>query len=101
MQGVVIWYSKADFQAIIWCEDSKDLGIASGPTAWRNPMATVEIGDAVAFRIGGPGDARRCTDVHLIASSVAPALPDSIRTPLPSPHFRTRNRLLHLCASRD
>ncbi len=101
MQGVVIWYSKADFQAIIWCEDSKDLGIASGPTAWRNPMNEVEIGDAVAFRLDPDGPDRRCRDVHIVASSVAPALPSSIRNARPPLPRSGANRLLHLCSSHD
>jgi hypothetical protein len=58
MNGVVIWYSKKDFRAVIWCEDSKELGIATGPTAWRNPMAPVEIGDFVSLDSAGISDVR-------------------------------------------
>lgn len=108
MQGVIIWYSRADFQAIIWCEDCKDLAIASGPTAWRNPMSVVDIGDVVAFNVHPGGSERRCTDLRQVAPSVSPSLPDSIRrqrsipqSPVAVPARSSGNRLLHLCASHD
>lgn len=100
MHGVVIWYSRKDFRAIIWCEDSKELGIAGGPTAWRNPMLQVEIGDIVAFRTETRGTDRLCRDIHVVESQAAPDLPAAMlngarSAPVP------KNRLLHLCASRD
>lgn len=101
MHGVIIWYSKADFQAIIWCEDSKDLGIATGPTSWRNPMSGFEIGDAVYFRLDASTNERRCSDIHLVAPSVAPTLHTSIRKPRAVTPKPEQNRLLHLCYSRD
>ncbi len=101
MQGVVIWYSKADFQAIIWCEDSKELGIVSGPTAWRNPMSMVEVGDVVAFRLDPSNSERRCSDVHVLAPAVAPYLHTSIQQSHHIPPPPNRNRLLHLCVSHD
>jgi hypothetical protein len=101
MRGVVIWYSKQDFRAVIWCEDSKDLGIASGPTAWRNPMMDVEIGDFVAFSVHEAGAERRCKDIHLLEAQHAPGLHSSILHPMSSIPTKTRNPLLHLCSSRD
>jgi len=101
MRGVVIWYSRQDFRAVIWCEDSKSLGIATGPTAWRNPMTDVEVGDFVAFRVQEAGAERRCKDIHVIEPCHAPALPDSIRNPTVANPVKTRNPLLHLCSSRD
>jgi hypothetical protein len=101
MNGVVIWYSKKDFRAVIWCEDSKELGIATGPTAWRNPMAPVEIGDFVSFTLIPVGTERRCRELQVIESRRAPALPDSIRKPMAHIVAKTRNPLLHLCSSRD
>ena len=101
MRGVIIWYSRQDFSAVIWCEDSKDLGIATGPTAWRNPMAEVEIGDFVAFRVSDVGFERHCKDIHLLEARQAPALPHSILKPTPLIPVKTRIPLLHLCASRD
>lgn len=100
MQGVIIWYSRADFQAIIWCEDSKDLGIATGPTAWRNPMCVVDVGDAVTFRLDTANPGRRCTDVQLVATAAAPSLRASITPPRSAPKT-SKNRLLHLCVTPD
>lgn len=100
MQGVVIWYSRQDFRAIIWCDDSRDLGLARGPTAWRNPMIEVEVGDAVAFRAEKRGGERQCRDIHLIETQAAPSLTATMLTkthPLPV----SRIPLLHLCSSRD
>lgn len=99
MRGVVIWYSRSDFRAIIWCEDSKDLGIASGPTAWRNPMVKVEIGDCVAFRTEQRGRDRLCRDIHVIEVQSAPHLPEAVLAARPK--AIVQNPLLHLCASRD
>ena len=100
MQGVIIWYSRTDFQAIIWCEDSKDLGIAIGPTAWRNPMAMVEVGDVVTFSHAAAPHGRRCTDVHLVSPAAAPDLHRAIAK-ANNCAAPGRNRLLHLCATPD
>lgn len=101
MQGVVIWYSRSDFQAIVWCEDSKDLGIVSGPTCWRNPMVTVEVGDYVGFRAEAGEAGRRCRDVHLIEPVAAPTLAESLLDTARKAVHRTKNPLLHLCARHD
>ena len=99
MQGVIIWYSKADFRAIIWCEDSKDLGVANGATAWRNPMVQVEVGDAVSFRLdAGPGE-RRCHDIELLETCAAPALHTSIQNTWPVMRTSRTNHPLHICVS--
>ena len=101
MRGVVIWYSACAFQAVIWCEDSKELGIAVGPTAWRNPMATVEVGDYVSFDVVMAGTERRCRDVHLIEPMAAPTLVETIERTTRSAVGKIRNPLLHLCVTHD
>lgn len=100
MQGVVIWYSREDFRAIIWCEDSRELGVAGGATAWRNPMVEVAVGDVVAFRAELRGRDRLCRDVRVVESQVAPALPDTMLAKAQSPAV-SRFPLLHLCSSHD
>lgn len=100
MNGVVIWYSRQDFRAIIWCEDSKELGIAGGPTAWRNPMISVEVGDCVSFRPEMRGTDRMCRDVRVIQSQAAPSLP-AVMLARTQRATVSPNRLLHLCSSRD
>ncbi|MBN2630010.1 MAG: hypothetical protein JXR75_05680 [Rhodobacteraceae bacterium] len=103
MSGVVIWYSRKDFRAIIWCEDGEDLGVATGRSAWRNPLTDVSIGDYVMFRPQTIGRDRQCRDIELVEHGVAPSLPATLR------HFSqgvarpkvSRNPPLHLCASRD
>ncbi|MEF3047335.1 hypothetical protein [Pseudotabrizicola sp. L79] len=117
--GVVIWYSRVDFKALIWCEDSGALAFATGPTSWRNPMVEIAVGDCVAFVAEEAGRERKCRDIHLIAAQMAPDLPLSIQqgrgnTPTPPPQLslcstggvaqpaaNKGNPLLHLCASRD
>lgn len=101
MHGVIIWYSKADFQAIIWCEDSKDLGIASGATAWRNPMTPVATGDEVWFRVDPSATDRRCRDIHLVDPCAAPSLPGAIATQRTAIPRANRNAPLHLCTGHD
>jgi hypothetical protein len=100
MHGVVIWYSRPEFRAIIWCEDCKELGIAGGPTAWHNPMIPIEVGDCVAFRVERRGKERLCRDVHVVESHAAPDLPQTMRTTAQA-RAVSRNPLLHLCSSRD
>ncbi|MDO8882258.1 MAG: hypothetical protein U0934_10510 [Pseudotabrizicola sp.] len=100
MHGVVIWYSRQDFRAIVWCEDSKELGIASGPTAWRNPMVAVEVGDIVGFRAEMRGSDRLCRDLHVVETQVAPSLPATVLAKAQTPPV-SRIPLLHLCSSRD
>ena len=100
MHGVVIWYSRSEFQAIIWCEDSKELGMAGGPTAWRNPMVQVDVGDCVAFRVEMRGRERLCRDVHVVECQAAPNLPAAVRAKAQSTPV-SKNPLLHLCSSRD
>ncbi|MDR7126886.1 hypothetical protein [Pseudotabrizicola sp. 4114] len=100
MHGVVIWYSRQEFRAIIWCEDSKELGIASGPTAWRNPMVSVAIGDMVAFRAEMRGSDRLCRDIQVVEGQAAPTLPAAMRAKTKTPPV-SRIPLLHLCSSRD
>ncbi|NEX45504.1 hypothetical protein [Pseudotabrizicola algicola] len=100
MNGVVIWYSRQEFRAIIWCEDSKELGIASGPTAWRNPMVAVEVGDVVAFRVERRGHDRICRDIQVVDAQAAPTLPAAMLAKAHTPPV-SGNRLLHLCSSRD
>ena len=78
MHGVVIWYSRQEFRAIVWCDDSKELGIASGPTAWRNPMVAVEVGDIVSFRAERRGKDRLCRDLQVVESRAAPTLPATV-----------------------
>lgn len=100
MHGVVIWYSRQEFRAIIWCEDSKELGIASGPTAWRNPMVRVDVGDVVAFRAEMRGPDRLCRDIQVVEPQAAPTLPAAMLAKAhPAPVSRIP--LLHLCSSRD
>lgn len=125
LRGVVIWYQENGYKALIWCEDSGALAFATGPTSWRNPMVEISVGDYVGFSAETEGRERKCRDVHLIASQVAPDLPQSILAGTAqksgphqlggvgpvlslcaeSPHAvtatRTGNPLLHLCASRD
>ncbi|TGD42239.1 hypothetical protein EEB11_14825 [Pseudotabrizicola sediminis] len=100
MQGVVIWYCRREFRAIIWCEDSKELGIATGATAWGNPMLDVQVGDVVAFRAEQRGTDRLCRDLHVVQRQAAPSLPATMMA-----NAQTRpisgNPLLHLCSSRD
>lgn len=98
-RGVVIWYSQSEFKALIWCEDSGSLAVATGATAWRNPMVHVAVGDFVAFTARSAGQERRCHDIHVIAPQVAPELPNAIR-PAHQSH-RQGNPPLHLCYSRD
>lgn len=100
MHGVVIWYSRQEFRAIIWCEDCKELGIASGPTAWRNPMVEVAVGDVVAFRTEARGGDRLCRDVQVVEQQVAPSLPATVLAKTQTPP-RSGIPLLHLCSSRD
>ena len=100
MHGVVIWYSRQEFRAIIWCEDSKELGIATGPTAWRNPMVEVATGDVVSFRAEMRGSDRLCRDIQVIACQAAPTLPAAMLAKAQTPPV-SRIPLLHLCSSRD
>jgi hypothetical protein len=100
MSGVVVWYSREKFCAIIWCEDSKELGIASGPTAWRNPMVDVSVGDCVAFQIQMRGAERFCRDIRLLECQAAPALPAYMTSQAKSEPL-SRFPPLHLCSSRD
>jgi hypothetical protein len=100
MHGVVIWYSRQEFRAIIWCEDSKELGIAGGPTAWRNPMVDVSVGDIVVFRAEMRGSERLCRDVQVVESQAAPSLPATVRAKAQTPQ-KPKIPLLHLCSSRD
>lgn len=107
IRGVVIWYSRQDFKALIWCEDSGGLAVATGPTAWRNPISNVAVGDYVGFQAEPCGRERKCRDLFVIAPQVAPDLPEAIRAPDPKIGIgvaakpRCGNPLLHLCASRD
>ncbi len=110
IHGVVIWYSRQEFKALIWCEDSGGLAIATGATSWRNPIGEVAVGDYVAFTPIACGRERKCRDIHLIAPQVAPDLPQAImgrarpatsETATTPPERRKGNPLLHLCASRD
>lgn len=103
IRGVIIWYSRLEYKALIWCEDSGGLAIAAGATSWRNPMVEISVGDYVGFEAAPCGRERKCRDIHLIAAQIAPSLPDSIRNPdqtAPKPVL-DGNRLLHLCYSRD
>ncbi|MFN3722103.1 MAG: hypothetical protein ACK4VZ_03585 [Paracoccaceae bacterium] len=100
MHGVVIWYSRQEFRAIVWCEDSKELGIATGPTAWRNPMVAVGVGDIVSFRAELRGTDRLCRDLQVVESRVAPTLPATVLAKAKTPPV-CGNPLLHLCSSRD
>ncbi|MDO9640329.1 MAG: hypothetical protein Q7J44_17480 [Pseudotabrizicola sp.] len=100
MHGVVIWYSPSSFRAIIWCDDSKELGIASGATAWRNPMLEVQVGDVVAFRTERHGSDRLCTDLHVVESRAAPS-PRAEMLAKAETHPVSGIPLLHLCSSRD
>jgi len=100
MHGVVIWYSRPEFRAIIWCEDSKALGVATGPTAWRNPMVSVDVGDMVAFRAEMRGPDRLCRDIQVVESQAAPTLPTAMLAKAQSPCV-SNIPLLHLCSSRD
>lgn len=93
IRGVVIWYSALEYKALIWCEDSGALAFATGPTSWRNPMVEIAVGDCVGFVAEAHGRERKCRDIHLIASQVAPDLPLTI---LPAP---SRGGHLSLCAS--
>lgn len=100
MHGVVIWYARQEFKAIIWCEDSGAIGIATGATAWRNPMVDVAVGDFVSFRCEVRGTDRLCRDIRVVEAQAAPTLPDAVRAKAHRPAV-SPNRLLHLCASRD
>ncbi len=101
MKGVVIWYSKQDLRAVIWCEDSQELGMALGPAAWRHPVTPVEIGDFVAFHVDGSGHDRRCHDIHVLERKAAPTLIGAIRDLGRRAKGISGNPPLHLCASRD
>jgi hypothetical protein len=101
MRGVVIWYCRAEFRAVIWCEDSKGLGIACGATAWRNPMNRVQVGDFVAFEAEPAGRDRKCRDIYTIEANAAPALPGTLQDLGTHALPVSQNRLLHLTASRD
>lgn len=123
MRGVIIWFSEQDQNAVIWCEDSADLAIATGASAWRNDGALIEIGDYVGFTPVITNEGRRCEDVHLIQSQVAPELVQRLRRSLPQTNRpkmkivssqgrpahapraaqirRASNPLLHLAASQD
>ncbi len=119
INGVVIWYSRLDFKALIWCEDSGALAFATGPTSWRNPMIDIAVGDCVAFEVEQAGRERKCRDVHLVAEQLAPDLSLALqagaaRSLAPAPKLalcatggagptkaERGNPLLHLCASRD
>ena len=83
MRGVIIWYSEQDQRAVIWCEDSADLAIATDASAWRKGDAPVEIGDYVGFTSVITNSGRRCDDIHLIQSQVAPELVQRLRQSLP------------------
>ncbi|MFN4155974.1 MAG: hypothetical protein ACK4HF_15090 [Paracoccaceae bacterium] len=100
MHGVVIWYSRQEFRAIVWCEDSKELGLASGPTAWRNPMVSVQVGDIVAFHAERRGTERLCRDIRVVERQAAPTLPAAMLAKAQTPHV-SGIPLLHLCSSRD
>lgn len=100
MHGVVIWYARQEFKAIIWCEDSGAIGMATGATAWRNPMVDVAVGDFVAFRSEMRGGDRLCRDIQIIESQAAPTLSAAVRAKGNAP-AASPNRLLHLCSSRD
>lgn len=102
MRGIVIWHSKIDFKAIIWCEDSQELAIAAGATAWRNPMLPFSVGDWVGFSSKlGADNMRQCRDIYLIESQVAPGLPVSLMNRKQQVCAPRKNTHLHLCSSRD
>lgn len=101
MRGVIIWYSRIEFTALIWCEDSREIAVAKGATAWRNPMVPVDVGDYVSFISHESGSHRTCRDIQKVAAQVAPDLPTSLLAHQRAPRSGHENRHLHLCASRD
>jgi hypothetical protein len=119
MRGIVIWVSPEDFSALIWCEDSRDIAVAKGTIAWRNPMHPVAVGDYVGFACRVVDGHRLCRDVHIITTALAPDLAEMILSsalpPAPMAAIAggaapgkgavlaggSGNRLLHLCPSRD
>lgn len=84
ISGVVIWYSRQDSKALIWCEDSGALAVALGPQSWRVPDCDIAVGDCVGLSAELHGRERIGTDIHLIASMVAPDLPKAIRPDQPN-----------------
>ncbi|MDU8926455.1 hypothetical protein RXV86_03565 [Alisedimentitalea sp. MJ-SS2] len=84
MFGVVLWSSKDDHKAVIWCEDHGDLAFYSGAGENVFDGGGLDAGDLVRFKLSEGRDMRVVTNPQLVAEQHYPGLAESLaskRTP--------------------
>ena len=74
MYGVVLWSSKDDHKAVIWCEDHGDLAFYNGDGTSVFDGMTLDAGDLIAFNLSEGQDMRVATEPQLIAEQHYPGL---------------------------
>lgn len=78
MFGVVLWSSKDDHKAVIWCEDHGDLAFYNGSADSVFDGDALDAGDLIRFNLSEGRDMRLATDPQLIAEQHYPGLVDNL-----------------------
>ena len=78
MFGVVLWSSKDDHKAVIWCEDHGDLAFYNGGGNSVFDGDGLDAGDLIRFNLSEGRDMRVATDPQLIAEQHYPGLAENL-----------------------
>ena len=78
MLGVVLWSSKEDHKAVIWCEDHGDLAFYNGGGDSMFDGDGLDAGDLIHFHVSEGRDMRTATDPQLIAEDHYPDLAENL-----------------------
>ncbi|MEZ5715430.1 MAG: hypothetical protein R3D85_09795 [Paracoccaceae bacterium] len=78
MYGVVLWSSKEEDRAVIWCEDHGDLAFYDGSGESVFDGISLDAGDLVSFTVNEGREMRLATNPRLVAEQQYPGLADRL-----------------------
>lgn len=78
MYGVVLWSSKDEARAVIWCEDHGDLAYYDGAGESAFDGVSLDAGDLVSFSVSETRELRMASNPRLVAEGQYPGLADSL-----------------------
>lgn len=98
MFGVVLWSSREDGTAIIWCEDHQDLAVLNLSKNQQEPRGTPEPGDLLRFETCEENGVRRAVNAINVANNGYQGLGDALRAAAPVPVVPKETQSVSSCA---
>ena len=80
MIGVILWRSRDNGNAVIWCEDQGDLAFIDHQNKQLDGPQAYDVGDVVGFDLAEAENLRSAENIHRLQDEGAPHLVKSLQS---------------------